>query len=151
MITVREILERKGKQVNIIRPDTMVFDALAMLEDLNMSYLLVMDNNEFRGIFCERDYCRNVILKGRNSRETTVQDVMTVDVPVVKLSDSAESCMNTMTLHKTRYLLAYDEEGFRAVITIHDLLRQVLASKESVFDHEVAGRLLDYDEGGKVY
>ena len=59
--------------------------------------------------------------------------------------------MNMMNLHKTRYLLAFDNDEFRGVITIHDLLRQVIASKEAVFDHAVAEQLIDYDEGGKIY
>jgi CBS domain-containing protein len=59
--------------------------------------------------------------------------------------------METMSLYKTRYLLAYDDEAFKGVITIHDLLRQVLANKEMVFDHALAGQLIDNDEGGKIF
>ncbi|HEX5655469.1 MAG TPA: CBS domain-containing protein [Chitinophagaceae bacterium] len=151
MITVREILAGKPKVFNFIEPDALVFDALTMLSSVNLSYLIVMENDEYKGIFCERDYCRNVILKGRSSRETKVRDVMTVDLPMVQLSDTAEHCMNTMNLYKSRYLLAFDDEEFRGIITIHDLLRQVIANKQLVFDHNVAAQLIDYDEGGKVY
>ena len=59
--------------------------------------------------------------------------------------------MNVMNLNKTRYLLAYDDEEFMGVITIHDLLRQVIANKQAVFDQQVAEQLIDYDEGGKIY
>ena len=152
MITVREILDRKPEVSNIVAPNVLIIDALTMLSTVNLSYLVVMDkNHEYKGIFCERDYCRNVVLKGRSSRDTAVREVMTVDLPLVQLDDTAEQCMNTMNLYKTRYLLAYDEEQFRGVITIHDLLRQVLANKEAVFDHSLAEQLIDQDEGGKIY
>lgn len=151
MITVREILESKPRNFNVIGSDALVYDALTMLTTVNLSYLIVKDNDEFKGIFCERDYCRNVILKGRSSRDTPVWEVMTVDLPVVRLSNTAEYCMNTMNQHKTRYLLAYDDDVFMGVITIHDLLRQVIANKEMIFDQHVATQLIDYDEGGKIY
>jgi CBS domain containing-hemolysin-like protein len=57
-----------------------------------------------------------------------------------------------MNSHKTRYLLAYDEnEKFAGVITIHDLLRQVISNRESVFDSRVAHQLIDNDESGQIY
>ena len=57
-----------------------------------------------------------------------------------------------MNSFKTRYLLAYDGPQFVAVITIHDLLRQVLANKENVFDSSLANQLIDHDEGGgRIY
>jgi CBS domain-containing protein len=76
---------------------------------------------------------------------------MTVDLPVVEVTETVEHCMNMMNSYKTRYLLAYDDQHFAGVITIHDLLRQVITSKEAVFDHSVAERLLDHEESGKIY
>ena len=151
MITVGNILEKKSPQFNTIEPDALVIDALTMLSAVNLSYLVVLDGDAYKGIFCERDYCRNVVLKNRSSRDTTVDEVMTIDLPIVQLGDTAEHCMETMSLHKTRYLLAYDDEQFKGVITIHDLLRQVLANKEMVFDHHLAGQLIDQEEGSKIF
>lgn len=151
MITVKEILEKKPTVYNTIEPGALVIDALTMLNSVNLSYLVVMDNNVYKGIFCERDYSRNVILKGRSSRDTKVEEVMTIYLPIVQVTDTAEHCMLTMDLHKARYLLAFDDKEFRGVITIHDLLRQAIASKEFVFDKDLAGKLIDHDEGGKVF
>src|SRR5678816_2088895 len=71
MRTVKDILESKAKSFNVVSPHTLVIDALSMLNAVNLSYLIVMDDNQYRGIFSERDYSRNVILKGRTSRSTT--------------------------------------------------------------------------------
>ncbi|MBL7708282.1 MAG: CBS domain-containing protein [Chitinophagaceae bacterium] len=151
MITVKEMLEKKPTVYNTIEPGALVIDALTMLNSVNLSYLVVKDNNVYKGIFCERDYSRNVILKGRSSRDTKVEEVMTIYLPMVQMTDTAEHCMLTMDLHKARYLLAFDDKEFRGVITIHDLLRQAIASKEFVFDKDLAGKLIDHDEGGKVF
>ena len=151
MINVREILAKKSIPFNTIETGSRIIEALKKLHMVNLSYLIVKDGDSFKGIFCERDYCRNVVLKGRSSHENTVDEVMTVDLPVVQLYDTAEQCMNVMNQNKTRYLLAFDGDEFRGVITIHDLLREVIASKQAVFDHAIAGQLIDYDEGGKIY
>lgn len=149
MRTVQNILDSKPKAFNVIGPDALVIDALNLLNSVNLSYLIVMDGEEYKGIFSERDYSRNVILKGRSSNTSTVAEVMTPDLPIVQVDDTVEHCMNTMNTFKTRYLLAYDsQERFAGVITIHDLLRQVITNKELVFDSVVAEQLLNNEERG---
>ena len=150
MPTVKNIIENKTKPFNVIAPTALVIDALNLMNSLNLSYLVVMAGNEYKGIFSERDYSRNVILKGRTSNTSSVQEVMTTDMPIVAFTDTVENCMNLMITHKTRYLLAYDsEQNFAGVITIHDVLRQVIANKEKVFDN--ASLLLDEDESGNIF
>jgi signal-transduction protein with cAMP-binding, CBS, and nucleotidyltransferase domain len=151
MRTVKDILNSKPKAFNVIEPGVRVIDALTMLNSVNLSYLIVKDGDQYKGIFCERDYSRNVILKGRSSQTATVQEVMTIDLPVVQLTDTVEYCMHIMNMHKTRYLLAYDDENFAGVITIHDLLRQVISNKEAVFDSSAVDKLIDREEGEKIY
>jgi CBS domain-containing protein len=152
MKTVQDILNSKQKVFNSIGPDTLVIDALVQLNSVNLSYLIVMDGDRYKGIFSERDYTRNVILKGRSSNSTTVKEAMTVDLPIVTLSDSAESCIRLMNAHKARYLLVYDnEQRFTGVVTIHDILRLVLSSKEDFFEHSMAGSLLEDDESGRIF
>ena len=151
MRTVIELLRSKPIAFNSVDADALVIDALQMLNSVNLSYLVVKKADEFKGIFCERDYSRNVILKGRSSSNTKVQEVMTTDLPMVEVHDTVEHCMNLMLSHKARYLLAYDDQKFAGVITIHDLLRQVISNKEAVFDNIVAEQLLSQDEGRKIY
>lgn len=152
MRIVDDILGSKPSPDNIIGPDALVIDALTMLTSVNLSYLIVMEGSEYKGIFCERDYSRNVILKGRSSNSTAVKEVMTTDLPVVNTSDSVEHCMNVMNKNKARYLVAYGpNHEFEGVITIHDLLRQVIANKELVFDTSLTEQLISNDEKGDVY
>jgi CBS domain-containing protein len=144
MRTVNDILQFKAKPFNEVSPGTLVIDALKMLNSINLSYLVVVDNDQYKGIFSERDYSRNVILKGRHSDSTTVAEVMTTDLPVVELNASVEQCIHLIDQHKTRYLLVFDEnKRLTGVITIHDLLRQILS------DNSLAQRLVDEDEGDR--
>lgn len=149
MRTVTDILESKPQPYNVIAPNRLVIEALHLLNTVNLSYLIVMDDDNYKGIFSERDYSRNVILKGRSSSSSTVQEVMTTDVPIVQLNDSVEHCINLINLHKTRYLLACnDADKVVGVITIHDLLRQVINHKGEFDDDALAHQLIDQDERG---
>lgn len=149
MRTVKNLLASKGHPFNETSPKTLVLEALGQLNTLNLSYLVVMENDVYKGIFSERDYSRKIILQGRHSDTTTVEEAMSTDVPVVGLADTLEQCMLLMSHHKTRYLVAFDhDQHFAGVVTIHDILRQVIASKEDVFDRTLAGKLVDDDEGG---
>lgn len=152
MRTVDDLIASKPRPENIIRPDVLVIDALYFLDQVNLSYLIVMEGDAYKGVFSERDYSRNVVLKGRSSREAMVLEVMTTDLPIVGPNDTVEHCMNMMARSKARYLVALDNDKFMGVITIHDLLRQVLANRAEVFDDTLAQKLIDTAEGrGRIY
>ena len=148
MRTVKDIIESKPKPSNVIRPTALVIDALHLLDAVNLSYLVVMEGTTYKGIFSERDYSRNVLLKGRTSNSAMVMDVMTIDLPEVTLTDTVEYCMDLITRHKARYLVAFTGKQFEGVITIHDLLRQVIANRENVFDDALTQQLIDTAESG---
>ena len=150
MRTVQNILDTKPVPSNITTPNTRVIDALQGLLQVNLSYLVVMENDDYEGVFCERDYCRNVVLKGRSSSAATVAEVMTTDLPRVQPGTTVEQCIHLINSHRTRYLVAYDGEHFAGIITIHDLMREVLRSRKDVFDSAV-DEMITSDEGGFVY
>src|SRR2546422_5223503 len=87
------ILKSKGSQVHSIPPDVTVYEALEKMADKNVGALVVMDANELVGIFSERDYVRNVILKGRSSREMLVNEIMSS--PVVTVKDRKSTRLNS--------------------------------------------------------
>jgi signal-transduction protein with cAMP-binding, CBS, and nucleotidyltransferase domain len=152
MRTVDDLIASKPRPENFIKPDALVIDALRQLDQVNLSYLIVMEGNAYRGIFSERDYSRNVVLKGRSSSSAHVQEVMTTDLPVVSPQDTVEHCMTLMTRNKARYLVALDNDQFMGIITIHDLLRLILANKAESFDDAITSKLIDINEGpGRIY
>lgn len=151
MRTVKNILETKEDQFNTIEPSAMVIDALKKLISVNLSYLVVYDNGEYKGIFSERDYTRKLVLEGRSSRETMVKDVLTDELPEVSLDNTVEDCMYKMNTRGTRYVAAFHNGKFAGIITLHDVLREVLASKEDVFDSSLASSLINDDESGRIF
>jgi len=134
MRTVANILQNKPPVFNFIQPTAKVIEALHLMNSVNLSYLVVMKGSIFHGIFSERDYSRNVILKGLHSDTCTVQEVMSTSIPIVGLQNTVEHCMEMLNTHKTRYLVVIENKDFQGVVTINDILREALANKEMVFD-----------------
>jgi len=134
MRTVANILMSKPPAFNFVEPDAKVIEALQIMNSVNLSYLVVIKEQTFYGIFSERDYSRNVILKGLHSDTCAVKEVMSVSLPVIGMQDTVEQCMQLLNSHKTRYLVVFDDNNFKGVITLNDVLREALNSKEMVFD-----------------
>jgi predicted transcriptional regulator len=134
MRTVANILQNKPPVFNAIAPDAKVIEALQLMNSVNLSYLVVKDIDTFLGVISEREYTRNVILKGLHSDSCTVSEIMTTSLPMVGLHDTVEYCMEMLNTHKTRYLIVFDDQEFVGVITINDVLREALQNKEMIFD-----------------
>jgi predicted transcriptional regulator len=152
MKTAQEVLWQKNSVNNFIESDALVIEALNRLNEVDLSYLIVKDGDEVKGIFSERDYARKVALQGRSSNNTTVKEIMSVNLPKVQVTDSVETCMNLLADRGRRYILVMDQNKFEGVITIHDLLREVLLHGERALDTRVTRILIDINERPpKVY
>jgi signal-transduction protein with cAMP-binding, CBS, and nucleotidyltransferase domain len=129
MSKIKEILQKKGPHFNTVTPDTKVVDALTIMKSENLSYVVVMQDNQYLGLMSERDYTHKVKLQGRKSETSTVKDIMTSDYPVIGFEDNLERCMVLMNVYKTRYLPVFDEMQFQGVLTMNDLMREVISGK----------------------
>jgi CBS domain-containing protein len=127
MCKIKEILQKKGPVFNVVTPDTRVVEALNIMKSENLSYVVVMQDGNYLGIMSERDYTHKVKLQGRKSETTTVKDIMSSDYPVVGYGEDLQRCMVLMNVYKTRYLPIFDEMNFQGVLTMNDLMREVIA------------------------
>jgi CBS domain-containing protein len=100
----------------------------------NISALLVMDGHELKGIFTERDYARKIILQGKASKETSIQDVMTSKLETVKLNTSIEHCMQIMTERYIRHLPIMEDGIVVGIISIGDLVKFVIEDQKQTIE-----------------
>ena len=130
MSKIKEILQKKGPVFNVVTPDTKVVDALTIMKTENLSYVVVMQDGNYLGIMSERDYTHKVKLQGKKSETTTVKDIMSSDYPVLGFEEDLQRCMVLMNVYKTRYLPIFDEMNFQGILTMNDLMREVIAKDE---------------------
>ncbi len=132
MKTVQQILDGKGSDVWSITPDASVLEAIKLMAEKEVGALLVMTGEKPVGIVSERDYARKVILKGRSSQKTPIQDIMTTHVVYVSPDQSIEECMALMTEKHIRHLPVMDGEQLRGMLSIGDLVKAVIAEQKLV-------------------
>ncbi len=122
---VADLIRTKGSDVFTIESKASVYDAVKSMVGHNTGSLLVVDGGEIKGIITERDYLREIVLKGRTSKATQVHEIMTLEVVCVSPNDSIEECMAVMTEKRIRHLPVLDGERLAGLISIGDLVKQL--------------------------
>ena len=128
--TVRDILQNKGGEVYCTTPQSTVYDAIGLMGEKNIGALVVTENGVVVGVLSERDYSRKVVLRGRTSRDTHVDEILSRPAITVRRKDSIEKCMQLMTSHRIRHLPVVSEDG-RAIglVSMGDLVNWVMQSQ----------------------
>jgi CBS domain-containing protein len=144
--TISGILAQKGSTVWSIAPAAMVFDAIAMMADKNIGALPVVENDRLIGVISERDYTRKVILKGKSSKETRVEEIMTRDLVTAEPSDTVVDCMRAMTEKRVRHLPVMEGAKMVGVLSIGDLVKWLISAQAATIDNleqYITGATLD--------
>ena len=135
MKTLQQILnDKKHKEVISIAPNRPVYDALVILAEYKIGALAVMDGDKLVGIFSERDYAREVVLQGRSSKTTHIQEVMTAHVIVGKPDDFVDSAMRMMSEKKFRHLPVVDGEKVLGMLSIGDLVKETIDDQQRAIE-----------------
>ncbi len=129
MITVKQILDGKGRQAWTIGPDAKVFDALKLMAEKEIGALVAVENGRVVGILSERDYARKIALMGRLSQDTPVKDIMTTQVYGIHPGASAEECLALMTDRRIRHLPVLEKDKLAGVISIGDVVKAVISGQ----------------------
>jgi CBS domain-containing protein len=131
MKPVSELLKKRDGTLWHVRPDDSVFAALELLSKHEVGALVVMENGRLVGIVSERDYTRKVALQGRNSRETSVAEIMTAQVLTVTPQTGTRACMQLMSERKIRHLPVVEDGTVQGMISIRDIMDDIIAMHEA--------------------
>lgn len=124
--TVQDLLTKKGASVITVNPTSTVFEALETLAANNIGAVLVLDGARLVGIVSERDYARQVILKGKASKDTPVREIMTTTVVCVHPEQSIGECMALMTDKRFRHLPVVAGDDLVGILSVGDIVKALL-------------------------
>ena len=144
MKKVADILSHKGSRITSVSPETTVLEALRIMADQNIGSVLVLEDEQYKGIMTERDYSRKVILKGKSSTDTKVAEIMTNDLPHVTPQDTIEFCMQLLSDKNIRYLPVFDNgTTLCGIVSINDVVKETILTQQETITH-----LKDYLHSG---
>lgn len=145
MTAVRHVLDQKGHQVWSVNPADTVYNAIKMMADKDVGALMVVDGGKIVGIVTERDYARNVFLKGRGSPQTLVGEIMVDNVVCVDPDKSIEESMAIMTARRVRHLPVIKDGELLGIVSIGDLVKSIISDRDFVIE-----QLEHYIRGAKT-
>lgn len=130
MITVKDVLKKGMTSTVVVAPTDTVYRALQLMAENNVGAVMISDKGLMVGIFTERDYCRKVILMGRSSLNTPIEEIMTKKMITVSSNQSLEECLELMTKYHIRHLPVQDNEKLVGVVSMRDVMEMIIAVKE---------------------
>jgi len=126
----------KNRQIWTISKDQSVMQALFLMSEKNIGAIIIVDNNDFPiGIFSERDYARKVVLKGKSSKDTLLDEVMTKELITVTRDYKIDQCMEIMTEKRIRHLPVLENKKIVGIISIGDVLKIMIKEQKELIDH----------------
>jgi CBS domain-containing protein len=132
--TVKQLLEKKSGKIFSVTPDTLVIDAIKIMDEANIGVLLVLENSNLKGIVSERDYTRKVILHDRSSSTTRVSEIMTGEVITIKPDSTADESLRTMSENHIRHLPVVEDNNVIGILSVKDVVETILKEKEFIID-----------------
>ena len=130
MITVKDLLKKGGSSTVVVSPADTVYRALQLMAENNVGAVMIADSGHTLGIFTERDYCRKIILMGRSSLNTPIQDIMTKQMITVSPAQSLEECLELMTKYHIRHLPVQDEARLIGVVSMRNVMELIISMKQ---------------------
>jgi len=132
MRTVKDILATKGNDVVTIDQKQSVYDAIMLMDTHHIGSLVVTAEGELAGVITERDYACKVIVKGKQSKSTTIDEIMSDKLVVANPETTINECMALMTNKHIRHLPVLDGEKLVGLISIGDVVKEVIDEQNFV-------------------
>ncbi len=130
MKTVKHLLDTKQARIISVSENISVLDALKVMTEKNISAVLVMEDQRLRGIFTERDYARKIILQGKSSKDTLINEAMTATPITITLNDSIDFCMELMTDKHIRHLPIVVDGEVKGMVSIGDVVKFIIEDQK---------------------
>ena len=126
MLTIRDILHSKSSAIWSISPKDTTYKAMEIMTEHNIGALLVIDEDHVAGIFSERDFARNIILKRLSADEVLVEELMTKEIYCIEPDKSVEECMGVMTTAHIRHMPVFENKRLIGLVTFADIVKALL-------------------------
>ena len=126
MTTVKKIIDQKSKTIFSVRTTDPVVDVLKIMRDFRVRAVLVIDDNELKGIVSQGDCAIKVLLPHNNASEVAVSTIMTPNPLTVKLTNTLDECMAIMVHKHIRHLPVVEANKVVGVVSVGDMVKNII-------------------------
>jgi signal-transduction protein with cAMP-binding, CBS, and nucleotidyltransferase domain len=133
MKTAEDILKDKQREIVSILWDQTVFQACRKMVDNKIGAILVEKENEFVGIWSERDLLRNITSAGFDPKKVKVGDYMTSPLQTASHSTRIYKLEEMFLGLFLRHILIEKDGQYIGMLSIGDVLRAGLLEKDRQF------------------
>lgn len=133
MPQLKDILH--NRKLFSVQPDQTVAAVAAHMADVNVGAIPVIENNELRGVFSERDLMKRVVLGGRDPQQTLVGEVMSTNLTKADERTTSEEAMEMMRRCGCRHLPVMRSSEVVGFISMRDLMLDELEQKAEEIRH----------------
>jgi CBS domain-containing protein len=135
MPTIKDLLRSKNRKLITVSNSASIYEALTIMAEANIGCLIVLEGDHYVGMFTERDYARKIVLEGRSSDSTTVNEIMVSDIPMLNSNDTIEHCSKIMTEKTLRYLPVFENSQLVNLISQSDIIKYTIDTQKSLIAH----------------
>jgi CBS domain-containing protein len=135
MPTIKDLLSNKNRKLITVSSSSSIIDALRIMAESNIGCLIVLEGDHYVGMFTERDYARKIVLEGRSSDSTTINEIMVSDIPMLNSNDTIEHCSKIMTEKTLRYLPVFENSQLVNLISQSDIIKYTIDTQKSLIAH----------------
>jgi CBS domain-containing protein len=126
MTTVKKIIEQKSNTIFSVSTSDPIESVLKIMRDFRVRAVLVIDDNELKGIVSQGDCAIKVLLPQLNPTQVKVSTIMTPKPLTVKLANSLDECMAIMVHKHIRHLPVVENNKVVGVVSIGDLVKNII-------------------------
>ena len=131
--TLLEIINDKDiKEILTVDLKSPVIEALTIMAKYKIGALIVLKEKKMVGIISERDYAREIILEGKSSKNTTVEEIMTKKVLTLSAGDKFEKGLEVMTNKRIRHMPVMDGKELLGMVSQGDLVKEMIAYQKAL-------------------
>lgn len=130
-MTVKHILDEKGREVVTVSPSMGTADAVRFLADNKIGAVVVTGSaGKISGILSERDIVRAVASRGADALSAPISDIMTSKVTTCGENHTVNQVMELMTKGRFRHLPVEADGKLIGIISIGDVVRRRIEDVE---------------------
>jgi CBS domain-containing protein len=120
-VDVRQVREVMTAAPETVTPETTLRDAAALMERMDIGNVLVVDNDELRGIVTDRDIAVRAVAKGLSAAKTPVREVFTPSAVSVSPTSTVQEAIELMREHDIRRVPVVESGVPVGIVSLGDL------------------------------